>query len=392
MPPFSRRDLLKAGAALAVAGHVDLARSQALEEGSGGSGPPWMNVTSDGLHLTPAEHAARIHRLADEKGFAPDDYSLGGVVAALETAFAAVLGKEAAIFMPTGTLANQLAVSALAQEHRGAGARVLVQGASHLYNDTGDALTNLSGMNMVPLGQGSATFTVAEVEAQVARSAGGRVATRDAVLVVESPVRRCNGELFDPEELHRVLSFARSQGIALHLDGARMLIASAYNGLTPAAMAAPFDTVYVSLYKGLNAPSGAILAGPASRLQGMFHARRMFGGGLPEAWPFAAGALEDLPGFVGRVKSAVAVSEQVFQALASRGIPVRRVPRGTNVAFLGLGPADPAGVQKALADGHVRAGVPPPGARELRVVVNESWSRRDPRELAQVLARALGRG
>lgn len=376
---------------MAVAGHFRLAFPQTGKEGSAGPNPPWMNMAFDGLDLTPTEHAARIHRLAGRKEFTPDEYSLGGVVAELEAAFATLLGKETAVFMPTGTLANHLAVRALAQAHGGAGARVLLPGASHLYNDTGDALTVLSGMNMVPLGQESATFTLADVESQLARSAGGRVATRAAVLVIESPVRRCSGELFDPEELRRVTSFARANGIGLHLDGARMLIASAYTGVTPAAMAAPFDTVYVSLYKGLNAPSGAVLAGPRSRLDGLFHARRMFGGGLPEAWPFAAGALEDLPGFIERLKTAVAASEQVFQALESRGIPVRRVPRGTNVAFLPLGSAEPSGVQKALADAHVRARATPRGAKELRVVVNESWNRREPRDLAQILARVIGR-
>jgi threonine aldolase len=351
-----------------------------------------MNMALDGLDLTPAEHAARLHRLVGQQEFQADEYSLGGVVAKLEAAFSKLLGKETAIFMPSGTLANHLAVRALAGEGHGTGFRVLVPATSHVYNDTGDALTALSGMNMVPLGPGSATFTLAEVEAQLARAAGGRVATRAGVLVVESPVRRRDGELFDPEELRRVTSFARDSGLRLHLDGARMLIASAYTGVSPAAMAAPFDTVYVSLYKGLNAPSGAILAGPRSSLDGMFHARRMFGGGLPEAWPFAAGALEDLPGFIERLRTAIAASEQVFQALESAGIPVRRVARGTNVAFLGLGAADPAGIQKALADARVRVRLPARGAKELRVTVNESWSRRDPGDLAQVLARAIGRG
>jgi threonine aldolase len=389
---MSRRDLLKAGAAAAIAGQLEPAFPDTGEEGSGGPGPSWMNMAVDGLGLTPSEHTVRIQRLAGRKGFEADEYSIGGAVAELETAFASLLGKETAVFMPTGTLANHLAVRALAGERHGAGFRVLLPATSHIYNDTGDALTALSGMNMVPLGLGTATFTLAEVEAQLARAAGGRVATRAGVLVVESPVRRRDGELFDPEELRRVTSFARGSGIRLHLDGARMLIASAYTGVTPATMAAPFDTVYVSLYKGLNAPSGAILAGPRNLLDGLFHARRMFGGGLPEAWPFAAGALEDLPGFVERLKVAVASSEQVFQALETRGIPVRRVPRGTNVAFLPLGSADPVGVQKFLADARVRVRTPSRGGKELRVTVNESWSRRDPGDLAQVLARALGRG
>lgn len=392
MPTLSRRELLQAAGALAVAGPLRPSLAKPAIDAAVGRTGPWVNLASDGLGLSPAEHAGRLHRLASRQDFVADEYSLGGVVAELETAFATLLGKEAAMFLPTGTLANQLAVRALAGDPRGAGVRVLLQRSSHLYNDTGDALTALSGLNMVPLGGDLATFTLAEVEEEVARSRGGRVATRPAVLVVESPVRRRSGECFDPLELLRVTAFARAQGIGLHLDGARMLIASAYSGVAPAATAAPFDTVYVSLYKGLNAPSGAILAGPRKLLDGMFHARRMFGGGLPEAWPFAAGALEDLPGFVARLKVAVAASEQVFKALEARGVGVRRVPRGSNVAFLALGNLDPSSVQKALAAVQVRAGLAPRGAKELRVLVNESWSRRDPLELAAALARALGHG
>lgn len=387
MSNLSRRDVLKAAAAAAVAGHFPAATSQSVAVGSGSPDRGWVNLTSDGLHLTPAEQAARLHRLADRDGFTADDYSLGGVVAELETAFAALLGKEAAIFMPTGTLANHLAVRALAGSGR---VRVLVPHTSHIYNDTGDGVTALSGLNMVPLGRDSATFTRTEVEAELGRS--GRVAAPAAALVIESPVRRCNGERFDPEELLRVTALARAQGVGLHLDGARMLIAAACTGIAPAVMAAPFDTVYVSLYKGLNAPSGAILAGPRKLLDGMFQARRMFGGGLPQAWVFAAGALEDLPGFTDRLKTAFAASEQVFQALESLGVKVRRVPRGTNVAFLSLGSADPAGVQKALAAARVRSGLPSAERKELRVLVNESWSRRDSQDLARTLARALGRG
>ena len=389
MPTLSRRELLGAGAATAVTGV--LPRSAGSVSPGAGFEPPVVNLSHDGLALTPAEQAARLQRLVHRKGFAADEYSLGGVVAELEAAFAALLGKPAALFVPTGTLANHLAVRALAGTSRGSAARVLVPHMSHLYNDTGDALTELSGLNMVALGHGSASFPLSEVAMELERARSGRVATQPAALVVESPVRRCQGELFDPEELRRVTDFARTQGLGLHLDGARMLIASAYTGIAPAAMAAPFDTVYVSLYKGLNAPSGAMLAGPKALIDGLFHARRMFGGGLPAGWPFAAGALEDLPGFVERLKGAVAASEQVFRELDSLGIPVRRVPRGTNVAFLPLGAADPATVRATLAAAQVRIGSPPPGVKDLRLVVNESWSRREPRELALLLARSLGR-
>src|SRR5260370_19712413 len=115
---------------------------------------------SDGLGLSPAAYARLLAEIAETRGIAPDDYSLGGVVAELEARMAALLGKEAEIFLPTGTLANHLAVRLLAQRGR----RVLVQQESHLWNDEGDCATQLIGVTLVPPAAGRARFTLGQVE------------------------------------------------------------------------------------------------------------------------------------------------------------------------------------------------------------------------------------
>ena len=107
-------------------------------------------MVGDGLGLTPRETAAVLEDLATGHPITPDWYSVGGAVEHLERAFAEELGKERAIFMPTGTLANHLAVRALAA---GQG-RAIVQAESHLYNDAGDCVQRLSGIPLVPLGVG----------------------------------------------------------------------------------------------------------------------------------------------------------------------------------------------------------------------------------------------
>src|SRR5271166_4292504 len=100
-----------------------------------------------------------------------DDYSLGGVVAKLEQSVAAALGKETAVWLSTGTLANHLAVRLLAGEKR----RVIVQHECHLFNDCGDCCQTLSGLNLIPLAPAKATFTVEDLERETDRSASGRV-------------------------------------------------------------------------------------------------------------------------------------------------------------------------------------------------------------------------
>src|SRR4029077_6431702 len=194
-----------------------------------------------------------------------------------------VLGKERAIFFPTGTLANHMAVRALA----GGSSRVIVQEESHFYQDEGDCAQTLSALTLIPLAPGRATFSADDVQVVIIQTKAGRVVSRLSVIAIESPVRRKQGERFDPGELKKIIALARREGSRLHLDCPRLFLQAAYTGENVADYARPFDTVYVSLYKYFNAASGAILAGPRELLDGMYHARRMFGGGLNQVWPFA---------------------------------------------------------------------------------------------------------
>ena len=230
----------------------------------------------DDLHLSPVETVAELERLCAEQAPATDIYGQGGVVEEVEEYFARQLDKERALFMPTGTLVNHLAIRALAGERR----RVVVQDVSHIYNDTGDSSQMLSNLTLLPLAPGKATFTWAEVEDALRRTESGKVAAPVGALSIETPVRRRYGELFDHSQMIDICKQARKNGIGLHLDGARLYIASAYTGISPAEYAKPFDTVYVSLWKYFNSLNGAILAGPAALLDSMFHTRRMFGGAL----------------------------------------------------------------------------------------------------------------
>src|SRR5438067_12019232 len=112
----------------------------------GGNDQRIVQFRTDGLALSPPDYARLLARLAEQRGIAADDYSRDGVVAELEGRMAALLGKEAAVFMPTGTLANHLALRLLARSGR----RVLVQRESHLYNDEGACAQQLRGLVLLP--------------------------------------------------------------------------------------------------------------------------------------------------------------------------------------------------------------------------------------------------
>src|SRR5215471_12142335 len=310
---MKRRQFLRLGSlgsGLALGTSVEPWRLTAAEAAAAAVDDRTVHLSGDGLGLTPPQYTALMTRLLEEKALVPDSYELGGVVEELVTQFARVLGKEQAMFMPTGTLANHLAVRALAGEP----SRVIVQEDSHFYQDEGDCAQTLSNLTLMPLAPGKATFTADEVQHVLDQTKGARVVSRVSVIAVETPVRRKQGERFDDGELAKIVALARREGIRLHLDGARLFLQAAYTGQSVADFARPFDTVYVSLYKYFNAASGAILAGPRDVLKDLYHVRRMFGGGLSSVWPFAAVALHYMSGFGERYTRAVRTSEDFIRS------------------------------------------------------------------------------
>jgi threonine aldolase len=336
---------------------------------SGSSDAPsdTVNFVSDGLNLSPLAYTRLLTELTRKDDLAVDNYSLNGCVEELENKIAKILDKEAAVFMPTGTLANHLAIRTLAGKNN----RVVVQHESHVYNDTGDCAQVLSNLNLIPLGLNRATFTVDEVNDVLKRTADGRVASKIGVISIESPVRRRTGEVFDYEQMKKISALAKTSDIKMHLDGARLFLASAYTGINPATYASLFDTVYISLYKYFNAASGAILAGPKELIAPMYHARRMFGGGLHQVWTYAAVALHYLEGFSDRFSRAVSIGEELMKKLDSHdSFEIQRIPNGTNIFKMTVKGIAP----KVFAENLKKNGIiaRPNEANGFNLLVNES--------------------
>jgi threonine aldolase len=384
--PMGRRQFLLGSAlpalADAVGAHAAVSAGDAVQDRT-------VQFRSDSLALSPADYARLLARLAENPGIQVDEYSRHGVVRLLEKRMAAILGKEMAIYLPTGTLANHLAVRLLAGNRR----RVLVQQESHLYNDAGDCAQQLSGLALVPLASGQASFTLNEVSSEIQRAESGRVHTRFGVISIESPVRRAFGETFNFSEMQKIADFAREREIGLHLDGARLFLSSPYTGILPATYAAIFDTVYVSLYKCFNSTSGALLAGPRKLIKDLYHVRRMFGGGLHQVWPDAAVALHFLDGFAERYASAVSATEALFRVLGTHpNCRLEKKPQGTNVTLLKVKGANAASLPQRLWAKGIAIG---PGQRsasetaDFVLVTNESVLRRPTSEIIDAFVEAL---
>jgi threonine aldolase len=339
----------------------------------------------DGILLNATEQTALLMKLAAAGKAEPDFYARGGVVSELEKTMATLLGKERALFLPTGTMANRLALQALAGDRR----RVLLSRESHTYNDEGDGPQRLSGLSLVPLAAGKATFTVDDINAELQRF-GGEAAQAVGAIALECPVRRRSGQLFDYATMKRVSAYARERRIGLHLDGARLHIASAYSGVSPAQYASLVDTVYLSLYKYLNAPGGAVLAGSSQTIDQVAKLRHGSGGAVHAAWPQAAVALHYLDGFERRFGDAARRGEELFGLLAKdRRLRIERVPQGSNVAFVqASASADVVSAwTKRLGDKGIF--VSRASDTKIQLNVNETIVRRSPEDLARSFRETL---
>jgi threonine aldolase len=211
---------------------------------------------------------------------AVDRYGEGGAVAELEAEVAGVLGLPAAVYLPSGTMAQQ----AVLRVHAGRRGRstVVFHPESHLDRHEGRALERLHGLVGRPVGDRHRLLDRTDLTA---------VAEAPAALVLELPQRDLGGQLPAWEELRAQTDWARERGAAVHLDGARLWEASAGYGRPPAEIAALFDTTYVSFYKGVGALPGCCLAGPEDVVAEVREWRGRMGGTLFGLWPGAASAL-----------------------------------------------------------------------------------------------------
>jgi threonine aldolase len=386
---MDRRQLLIRGGAMGAAGLPILAVESSVAANAAPATALFKGIsfTDDGLALTPREYASLLGTLTSAQDVRADYYSNGGAIEELEAAFARVLGKERAIFLPTGTLANHLAVRTLA----GADRRVLLQAESHLYNDSGDCLETLSGLNAIPLGMGRATVDAAEIKAWVERSAGGRVETRVGVISIENPVRRMDHQMVDPAQLASICTYAREHGIRLHLDGARLFALPLHSGRSVREHAAPFDTVYVSLWKHFNAATGGVLAGDAKVIDGMFHARRMFGGSLPQAWPEVAMVTKYLESFPEDYAKAWRAADELIALLgADRRFKVSKVPNGTTRFLLEIPGVAPGPLVERLKQRGVAFPAARAGSGVFAMQVNATILRSTPAALLRTITESLG--
>ena len=308
-----------------------------------------------------------------------DVYGEDPTVLALESAVATLAGKEAALFVTSGSMGNQLAIAV----HTRPGDEVIVGEGAHpvFYEVAAGAV--LSGVQFAVAGQGG-LYTADDMEAVVKPVA--YYTPRTSLVCVENTHNRGGGRVFPQADAVAIAARARALGLKMHLDGARIWNASVATGLTLAVLAAPFDTASVCFSKGLGAPVGSALVGTRETIERARRFRKMWGGGMRQAGILAAAALYALDRHVTRLAEDHRNAKRLAE-LVSKG-PHLRVDLGgveTNIVNIDAEtPADPI-VRRAKELGLL---VSASGPRRIRAVLHLDATAADAEEAARVLTSA----
>jgi threonine aldolase len=232
--------------------------------------------------LRPHQALAELAQAAGEEEES-DHYGEGALIADFEREVADLLGKEAALFLPSGTMAQQIALRIWSE--RTGRSTVAFHPTCHLELHEQRGYARLHGLQARLVGDPHQLLTLADLE---------RVAEPIAALLIELPQREIGGFLPSWEELSAQVAWARERGAAAHMDGARLWEAAPFYGKSYAEIAALFESVYVSFYKGVGALAGAALAGPADVIAEARVWQRRHGGNLIRLFPYVLSARASL--------------------------------------------------------------------------------------------------
>jgi threonine aldolase len=295
-------------------------------------GAPPIDLRSDTVTRPTTQMRAAI--AAAEVG--DDQYGEDPTINALQQRVADLLGKEAALWLPSGTMANQVALRTLTRP----GDDVVVSRESHaVWHETGASAAN-AGVQFTEIGA-RGVFSVAEFVAAV-KPRGHPIYPPTTLVEIENTHNRSGGIVVDQDDVERLCAAARERDIASFLDGARLWNAAVASGRSCAALAAPFDLTAVALSKGLGAPGGSLLAGSRALIDRAVRYRRMAGGAMRQAGILGAAGLYALDHHLDRLADDHANARTIAETLAQSGRVILDLATvQTNIIVFGLGPAAP---------------------------------------------------
>ena len=342
--------------------------------------PDLIDLRSD----TVTRPSREMRRAMAETEVGDDQYGEDTTVNHLQERVAGLLGKESALFVPSGTMANQIALKLLTRH----GDDVVLGHETHMvWHESGAGAAN-AGVQFTAIGI-EGLFTADQFRS-AANPAGHMLLTPTAMVAIENTHNRCGGLVFPQNEAKSICSAARAMGVRSYLDGARLFNAAIAQGKTVAELAAPFDVVSVAFSKGLGCPVGSIIAGTKSDMQRAVRIRRMFGGAMRQAGILAAAGLYALDHNIDRLAEDHANAKLIAQRICDiRGVKLDLATVQTNIIILNLDSSVPDAVEIAgrAKEGGVLLSIF--GPKKLRAVTHLDVSRSQCEKAAEILAKVL---
>lgn len=304
-----------------------------------------INLISDTVtRPTPEMLAAMQSAVVGDDVFRQDP-----TVNELERYAAELFGMEAALFCPSGTMTNQLAIKV----HTQALDEVICEEKSHVYQYEGGVYSLLSSVAMNLIHGKNGKILPGQVAAAVKPKADWLPISR--LLVLENTCNKGGGSIYTLNEAEVILAEAREKGLACHLDGARLFNALVETGEQPAAWGNAFDTISICLSKGLGAPVGSLLLGPDELIQGARRYRKVIGGGMRQAGYLAAAGLYALQHNVDRLKDDNRRAKELGAALEQLPFATNVRPVQSNICIFDLTDQTAESFLAKLAEHHIQA-------------------------------------
>lgn len=328
-----------------------------------------------------------MRRAMAEAPVGDDQYGEDPSVNRLQERIAELLGKEAALFVPSGTMANQIGLKLLTRP----GDDVVVGEEPHIvWHEAGAAAAN-SGIQFTTVGKGG-LFTAADFRAAY-KPPGHIVYPPTTVVAIENTHNRGGGVVFPQKDAAAIAAVARELGVGSYLDGARLFNAAAASGRTLAELAVPFDVVSVALSKGLGCPVGSLVAGDRATIARGVRIRRMFGGAMRQSGILAAAGLYALDHNMAHLVDDHANARLLAERLAGlAAVELDLATVQTNIVIFHLRPGAPDAAAIVARAREARVLVSPFAARTVRAVTHLDVGPDECGRAAELLAAVIERG
>jgi threonine aldolase len=326
----------------------------------------YIDLRSD----TVTKPTAEMRKAMAEAEVGDDVYGEDPTVNALQEKVSRILGKEAAIYVASGTMANQLAI----KSHTEPGDELIMEATSHPYNFEGGAIAAISGVQVYCLQGVRGILDASQIEVAVRPQDHHYAVTR--LVCIENTHNRGGGSIYPLKKMEEIYRLAKSKGLLVHLDGARLWNASVATGIKPHEYAQYADSVSVCISKGLGAPVGSLVAGTKAFIDRVHRFRKMIGGGMRQVGILAAAGIYALDRHVDRLKEDHDNARRLAMGLQEiKGISINPDHVETNIIICGV--AKTGMTSPALRDAMKKEGVlmNALGSEQIRLVTHLDVSR-----------------